>query len=279
VFRSQIGQVVTKMARNACHFVRKASLRFFVVVTVQVRIGTRVGYQIRRLFARASRGDPAVQRELDQFREHSAAAGTKLPEFAPSFRYAVAGDHGSHGGRQISAPVEIRLPGSFQHRKAFRPTVHENTIVDAVHLVAGQVAARDFAGGKEENGVTETSPLENQAPREALLFQGGAHLSIQRVRRFVEQHFQSGVTLVAFVGAGNGDVGRFESSVRAMGAGEHGNVGANGRRRPRGLVDGGDVLAHRCAIFGKERPDRIDPSQIGPIVLRPPEGTVDGRSS
>ena len=99
------------------------------------------------------------------------------------------------------------------------------------------------------------------------------------MRRFVEQHLQRGITLVALVGAGNGDVDRFERSVGAMGAGERGYVGANGRGRPRGLAGGGDVLAHRCAIFGKERTDRIDPSQIGPIVLRPPEGTVDGRGS
>ena len=37
------------------------------------------------------------------------------------------------------------------------------------------------------------------------------------MRRFVEQHLQRGVTLVAFVRAGNGDVGRFERSVGAMG--------------------------------------------------------------
>ena len=38
---------------------------------------------------------------------------------ALAFKYAVAGDHGSHGGRQISAPVEVRIPVSLQDRNGY----------------------------------------------------------------------------------------------------------------------------------------------------------------
>ena len=37
--------------------------------------------------------------------------------------------------------------------RLYRQTGHEDTIAAAIHLMAGQVAARDFAGGIEKNGV------------------------------------------------------------------------------------------------------------------------------
>jgi hypothetical protein len=202
----------------------------------------------------------------------------------------------SYGVLEADFAVEVGLPIDYQETGILLPAalgeffaetgrnggravgLGGDVILQRIFLCALEDGAKHFAGGEEDQGVPEVA--RNRFVALAALtgdgiFDGAGDI----VRSFVEEDFESFGTLVARIGAGDGDAERVKGGVSAGGVGESANFNADFVLRPLGLVDVREAFGEADTLFTNKRSNAHDPAAVGAIVVRPPVSAVDGSGS